>query len=193
MPAPEDMNALQLLADDHRRVEDLFETFEKARGAARKQALVRQICTELKVHAQLEEEIYYPAVRGLVDDDDLDEAYVEHDGAKLLINELESAAPDEAFYDAKVKVLQEQIEHHVKEEERQRDSLFAQTRRTDIDLDAMGEQIRARKAELMALAEDGGLPPAEPKTFEGGELAEGGEDFGEVGAREGRKPGAEAR
>lgn len=193
MAKAEDMNALQLLAEDHRKVEDLFEQFEKARGAERKQKLVQQICTELKVHAQLEEEIYYPAVRGQVEDADLDEAYVEHDGAKLLINELEAAEPDEAFYDAKVKVLQEQIEHHVKEEERQRDSLFAQTRKTDIDLDAMGERIRARKAELMGLAERGELPPAEPRTFEGGELAEGGADFGEVGAREGDKPGAEAR
>lgn len=187
------LNALQLLAADHRKVEDLFEQFEKARGAERKQKLVQQICTELKVHAQIEEEIYYPAVRGKVEDDDLDEAYVEHDGAKLLINELEASEPDEAFYDAKVKVLQEQIEHHVKEEERQHDSLFTQTRKTDVDLEAMGERLLARKQELMAMAMDGGLPPAEPVTFEGGELAGDGEDFGEVGAIEGEKPGAEAR
>ena len=188
------MNALQLLAADHREVEGLFEQFEKAKGAERKQKLVRRICTELKVHAQIEEEIYYPAVRGKVEDADLDEAYVEHDGAKLLINELESAEPDEAFYDAKVKVLQEQIEHHVKEEERQHDSLFSQTRKADVDLDAMGERLLARKQELMAMAADGGLPPAEPKTFEGGELSDGGApEFGEVGAREGEKPGAAAR
>jgi hypothetical protein len=113
----------------------------------------------------IEEEIYYPAIRGKVEDDDLDEAYVEHDGAKMLINDLETAEPDEDFYDAKVSVLQEQIEHHVKEEEKQRDNLFSQTRKTDIDLQALGAQMAARKAELMELARSGGLPAAEPATM----------------------------
>jgi hemerythrin superfamily protein len=158
-------DALKLLAEDHRRVESLFERFEKASGAEAKRTLVQQICTELKVHAQIEEEIYYPAIRGKVEDEDLDEAYVEHDGAKLLINELEAAEPNEAFYDAKVKVLKEQIEHHVKEEEKQRDNLFQQTRAADVDLEALGARLAERKAELMALAEEGGLPPAEPATF----------------------------
>ena len=112
------------------------------------------------MHAQIEEEIYYPAIRGKVEEDDLDEAYVEHDSAKMLINELEAAEPDEEFYDAKVKVLQELIEHHVKEEEKQRDNLFQQTRAADIDLEALGERLAARKAELLALAESEGLPPA---------------------------------
>ena len=158
-------DGLQLLADDHRKVEDLFEQFEKASGASAKEKIVRQICTELKVHSMIEEEIYYPEIRGKVEDADLDEAYVEHDGAKLLINELEAAEPDEDFYDAKVKVLQEQIEHHVKEEEKQRDNLFQQTRAADIDLEALGRRLAARKAELMALAEREGLPPAEPATL----------------------------
>ena len=158
-------DALKLLAEDHRKVEHLFEQFEKASGAAAKEKIVREICTELKVHAQIEEDIYYPAIRGKVEDADLDEAYVEHDGAKLLINELEAAEPDESFYDAKVKVLQEQIEHHVKEEEKQRDNLFQQTRAADIDLEALGRRLAARKAELMALAEREGLPPAEPATL----------------------------
>jgi hypothetical protein len=159
-------DGLQLLAADHRKVEDLFEKFEGASGASAKEKLVREICLELKVHAQIEEEIYYPAIRGKVEEDALDEAYVEHDGAKLLINELEAATPDEDYYDAKVKVLSEMIEHHVKEEEKQRDNLFQQTRAADIDLEALGAQLAARKAELLAMAESQGLPPAEPHTLQ---------------------------
>ena len=161
----QDLDALQLLSADHRKVEELFEQFENAKGASKKQEIVLQLCTELKVHAMIEEEIYYPAIRGKVEDDDLDEAYVEHDGAKMLINDLEKAEPDEDFYDAKVSVLQEQIEHHVKEEEKQRDNLFSQTRKTDVDLQALGARMAARKAELMALAQSGGLPAAEPATL----------------------------
>src|SRR5258706_7956547 len=118
------LDGLQLLAADHRKVEGLFAAFEKASGASAKEKLVRQICTELKIHTRIEEEIYYPAIRGKVEEADLEEAYVEHDSAKLLINELEAAEPDESYYDAKVKVLSELIEHHVKEEEKQRDNLF---------------------------------------------------------------------
>ena len=159
-------DGLQLLAADHREVEDLFAQFEKASGTSAKEKLVRQICTELKVHTQIEEEIYYPAVRGKVEEDALDEAYVEHDSAKLLVNELEAAEPDESFYDAKVKVLQELIEHHVKEEEKQRDNLFQQTRAADIDLEALGANLAARKAELMELARTQGLPPAKASTLQ---------------------------
>ena len=159
-------NGLQMLAQDHRTVEALFERFEKAKGAAAKQAIVAQLCTELKIHTMIEEEIYYPLIRGKVEDDALDEAWVEHDSAKLLVNELEAAEPDEQFYDAKVLVLKELIEHHVKEEERQADNLFQQTRAADVDLEALGEQLAARKAELMALAESEGLPPAQPATLQ---------------------------
>ena len=166
MPDTNRIDGLQLLANDHRTVEDLFERFEKASGATAKQKLVKEICTELKIHSQIEEEIYYPAVRGKVEQSDLEEAYVEHDSAKLLINELEAAEPDESFYDAKVKVLQELIEHHVKEEEKQRENLFQQTRAADVDLEALGEQLAARKEELKALAESQGLPPAEPATLQ---------------------------
>ncbi len=160
------LDGLQLLAADHRTVEDLFARFEKASGTSGKEELVRRICTELKVHAQIEEEIYYPEIRGKVEDADLDEAYVEHDSAKLLINELEAAEPDEAFYDAKVKVLQELIEHHVEEEEKQRDNLFQQTRAADIDRAALGARLAARKAELMEIADAQGLPPAQPATLQ---------------------------
>jgi hypothetical protein len=159
-------DATHLLMADHRTVEDLFEQFEKASGDGRKEKIAKQICTELKVHAMIEEEIFYPALRGKISGDDLDEAYVEHDGAKVLINEIEAGGADEDYYDAKVKVLQEQIEHHVEEEEKQRDNIFQQARATDVDLVALGERMAARKAELMQLAETQGLPPAEPATFE---------------------------
>ena len=159
-------DGLQLLTSDHRKVEDLFARFEQASGASAKAKIVKQICTELKIHTMIEEEIFYPEIRGKVEEDALDEAYVEHDSAKLLINELEAAEPDEAFYDAKVKVLQELIEHHVKEEEKQRDNLFRQTRAAGVDLEALGERFAARKAELTARAESQGLPPAEPATLQ---------------------------
>ena len=183
MPAQDKtQNAIQLLTADHRTVESLFEQFEEASGDGRKEKLARQICLELKVHATLEEEIFYPALRGKIDDGDLDEAYVEHDGAKVLINEIEAGSPDDQFYDAKVKVLKEEIEHHVKEEEKQADNLFSQARKTDVDLDALGEQMMLRKQELLDQAASGGLPPAEPRTFAGG--------AGEVSAEEASSGGA---
>jgi hypothetical protein len=158
-------DALKLLTEDHRKVEDLFEQFEKASGDGRKEKIARQICTELKIHAMIEEEIFYPALDGKVEEEDLKEAYVEHDGAKVLINEIEAGSPDDEFYDAKVKVLKEEIEHHIEEEEKQRGNIFQQARAADVDLEALGEQMAARKAELMQIAETKGLPPAEPKTL----------------------------
>ena len=158
-------DAIRLLTEDHRKVEQLFEQFEKASGDGRKERLARQICTELKVHSMLEEEIFYPALRGKIEDEDLDEAMVEHDGAKVLINEIEAGGAGDEFYDAKVKVLKEQIEHHVKEEERQSGNIFSEARKTDVDLDALGEQMLARKEELMAESEGGGLGPATMATM----------------------------
>ena len=114
---------------------------------------------ELTIHTMIEEEIFYPACRKAgVDSDMMDEANVEHDGAKSLIAELENGAPGEPYYDAKVKVLSEEIKHHVKEEEK-RDGVFAQAREKDLDLKALGERIAARKEELMTGFEDNGLPP----------------------------------
>ena len=152
------LNALQLLAEDHRKVEQLFEKFGSARGAAAQQKIVQQLCEELTIHTMIEEEIFYPALRGKIEDDLLNEAMVEHDGAKTLVLDLKSAAPDEAYYTAKVTVLQEQIEHHIREEEKQRESIFAQARKADVDLDRLGEQLMARKQELRQLAQQGGLP-----------------------------------
>ena len=165
MPETKPQDAIALLKQDHRDVEDLFSQFEKAKGDGRKQKLAQQICLELSVHASIEEEIFYPACEGKVEEDLLKEAYVEHDSAKLLVNELEAAQPDEAFYDAKVKVLQELIEHHVKEEEKRVEGMFPQARKADVDLDALGEQLAARKAELMAEYEAGGLPKPELTTM----------------------------
>ncbi|HEY0413788.1 MAG TPA: hemerythrin domain-containing protein [Allosphingosinicella sp.] len=165
MATAKTQDAIQLLTQDHREVEALFEKFEKASGDGTKEKLARQICTELKIHTMIEEEIFYPALRGKIDDDDLDEALVEHDGAKVLINDIEAGEPSDDFYEAKVKVLQEEIEHHVKEEEKQQGNIFSQARKTDVDLDALGEQMAARKAELKQQAETSGLPPAQPATL----------------------------
>lgn len=121
-------DAIALLKADHRKVEDLFAKFDSAQGADRKQKLAEQICMELTVHAIIEEEIFYPACKDKVEEDLLDESYVEHDGAKVLIAEIEAGTPDDDFYDAKVTVLSEMIEHHVKEEEKRSEGLFAQAR-----------------------------------------------------------------
>lgn len=160
-------DAIALLKADHRKVEGLFEDFEKATASAKKAALVRQICTELTVHTKIEEEIFYPACRGKIEEDTLDEAYVEHDGAKMLIAELMDGAPDDAFYDAKVKVLSEEIKHHVKEEEARSEGMFAQAREAGLDMDALGDAMRARKAELLAEFKADGLPVQQTHTMKG--------------------------
>jgi hypothetical protein len=175
MPAAKTQDAIALLKADHRKVEDLFEKYQKARGADRKRALVQQICTELTVHATIEEEIFYPACLGEADDSTLNEAYVEHDGAKVLIAELERGDPSDRFYDAKLKVLSEDIKHHIKEEEK-RGGLFAQAKQAEVDLDALGAELAARKKELMATIKDTGLPTPETRTFEGAELIKGSPD-----------------
>lgn len=146
------MDAVAMLKADHRKVEGLFEAFEKARNPARKKALATQICTELTVHATIEEEIFYPACKGEVEEDLLDEAYVEHDGAKVLIAEITQAEPDAEFFDAKVKVLSELIKHHVKEEERRAEGLFAEAKAAGLDMDALAGRLAARKKELLAVA-----------------------------------------
>jgi hypothetical protein len=153
MPAAKD--AVTLLKADHRKVEDLFEKYETARS--KKAEIAKQICLELTIHTMVEEELFYPACKGQVEDDALDEAQVEHDGAKVLIAELEEGSPDDDFYDAKVKVLSEEIKHHVKEEEK-RGGIFSQAKDSDIDLDALGEQIAARKKQLMAQFSQSGIP-----------------------------------
>jgi hypothetical protein len=143
-------DAIELLKADHRAVEDLFSEFQKAKTPAQKRKIAQQICLELTVHTRIEEEIFYPAVRGKIQEDSVTEAYVEHDGAKLLIAEIEGTDPKDEYYESKVHVLSEQIKHHVHEEEAWLKGMFAQSRRTDLDMDALGEQLEARKTELKA-------------------------------------------
>ena len=143
--------AVSLLKKDHREVEAMFDEYEQLEADAEKLKLFQKVALALKVHTQLEEELFYPSQRGEVDDDLLDEAQVEHDGAKKMIAEIEAMRPSDDLYDAKVTVLGEYIRHHVKEEE-QPGGIFAQAKRGDTDLDAMGERLKARKQELMAAA-----------------------------------------
>jgi hypothetical protein len=167
-------DAIALLKADHRKVEELFEEYESAKKADQKTALVQEICTELTVHAMIEEEIFYPACDGKIEDEDLlKEAYVEHDGAKVMIAELLGSTPDNEFYDAKVKVLSEEIKHHVKEEEKPSEGIFAQARNAEIDMVALGDQLAARKEELLAQFKADGLPPPETRSFTGHELRQG--------------------
>ena len=149
-------DAIALLKADHRKVEDLFEKYESARS--KKADIAKQICMELTIHTMIEEEIFYPACREAgVESDMMDEANVEHDSAKVLIAELEAGTPDDDFYDAKVKVLSEEIKHHVKEEEKP-GGIFSGAREAEMDLAALGEQLMARKEELMAQFESKGIP-----------------------------------
>jgi hemerythrin HHE cation binding domain-containing protein len=165
MAAAAPTDAIALLKADHRKVEDLFARFKAAKGADKKQRLVTEICTELTIHTIIEEEIFYPACKGEVEEDLLEESYVEHDGAKVLIAELEAGDPGEEFYDAKVTVLSEQVKHHVAEEERRSEGLFAQARAAGLDLDDLGARMKARKQELLATFKAEGVPPPAMRTF----------------------------
>lgn len=165
-------DAVALLKADHRKVEDLFEKFEKARGADRKKALATQICMELTVHTSIEEEIFYPACQGGVEEDLLQESYVEHDGAKVLISEISSSSPDDTFYDAKVHVLSEMIKHHVKEEERRAEGLFAQAKEAGLDMAELAERMMSRKKELLSNIQSAGIPLPKTRSFTGHKLVQ---------------------
>ena len=122
---------------------------------------------ELSIHATIEEEIFYPACEGKVDEDLLKESYVEHDAAKVMIAEISAGEGEgDEFFDAKVKVLQEEIEHHVEEEEKRLEGLFSQARKAGLDMDALGEQLAARKRELLTTFEASGIPKPELSTME---------------------------
>jgi hemerythrin superfamily protein len=150
--APRD--ALALLRADHQTVQEMFDKFEKTRGEDRKSALAEQICNELTIHAQIEEEIFYPAARDAIRDEDLiHEATVEHQSAKDLIAQIESSSSSDELFDARVKVLGEYVKHHVREEQNE---LFPQVRKTKLDLKALGERLMARKEQLMAGGGRGG-------------------------------------
>jgi len=165
-------DAVAILKADHRKVEGLFEKFEKAKSDSVKKSLVQEICTELSIHTAIEEEIFYPACTGKIDEDVVKEAYVEHDGAKVMMAELLQSEPGGDFYDAKVKVLSEEIKHHVKEEERRSEGMFAQAREAGLDMDALGEQLMARKKELKAEFEARGLPSPQTRSFTGHKLVQ---------------------
>jgi hemerythrin superfamily protein len=166
------MNAIELLKSDHREVEKLFQAYEDASGKSAKAKLAQQICLELCVHATIEEEIFYPEVREAVEEDLMDEAQVEHDGAKVLIAEIMAGEPGEEFFDAKVKVLSEEIKHHVKEEE-QPDGIFAQAKKGGIDLADLGMRLAARKEELTAEFKSSGIPTPETRSMKGAEVKVG--------------------
>jgi hypothetical protein len=157
--------AIELLAADHRKVEGLFEQYEaeKEGDEDTRRGIAQRICGELTVHATVEEELFYPWLRENLDEDDmemLEEAYVEHAGAKDLIAQIEAATEVDATFDAMVKVLSEYIKHHVKEEEKE---IFEEVADKREELDELGQEMAARKTELMeelGLAEDDDTPPA---------------------------------
>ncbi|HEX8883657.1 MAG TPA: hemerythrin domain-containing protein [Noviherbaspirillum sp.] len=139
-------DAIALLTADHKRVKKMFKQFDKMKedgASADKQALAQQICAELTLHAEVEEQIFYPATREAIDDDDmLNEAEVEHASAKDLIAQIESGDPSDPLWDAKVSVLGEYVDHHVQEEE---EEMFKKARKAKMDLEALGQQIAAMK------------------------------------------------
>ena len=146
-------DAIELLVNDHREVSAMFKQYEELgdRAKVSKKKLADQICNALTLHATIEEEIFYPAVREAIKDaeDMVDEAVVEHASAKDLIAQIQDMDPDDELYDAKVKVLGEQIEHHVEEEEKE---MFPKVRKSGLDLAALGTEMMGRKDELAASA-----------------------------------------
>ncbi len=146
--APKAQEATALLIADHKAVSLLFEQYESAKSSTKKKALVSQICTELTVHAQIEEEIFYPQLKEALKDKGLiPEAIVEHATLKELIAQIEDGEPDDEMYDAKVKVLSEYVKHHVKEEQNE---MFPKAKASKLDMYAIGEQLVQRKEELLA-------------------------------------------
>jgi len=167
-------DAFALLTADHKRVRSLFKEFESLKDEGdddRKAALVETICNELTVHARVEEEIFYPALREAIEDEDLmDEADIEHASAKQLIAQIEQLQVGGDHYDATVTVLSEYIDHHVKEEEGE---MFSKARKADIDSAVLGEEMAVRKAELKeelgivdddSASDQAATSPRKPKT-----------------------------
>jgi hypothetical protein len=172
MTAHTNPDAIALLKADHRKVETLFTEFEKASGASRKKALAQQICLELTVHTKIEEDVFYPACQADgVDEDLLNEAYVEHDSAKVLVAEIEKSSPEDQYFDAKVKVLSEMIKHHVKEEEKKQGNMFAKAKKAGVDTKALGVTMAGEKKTLAAKYKADGLPKPPTPTFQGTKLA----------------------
>jgi hypothetical protein len=159
-------DAITLLKDDHREAAKLFQEFSDAKDEERKKKLAHDICLALSVHFGLEEQIFYPACEGTVGEDDLKEGYVEHDAAKLLVAEIEANEDgNDEFFDTKVHVLKEEIEHHVREEEGP-DGIFAQALRGKLDMDAIGERLAGLKKELTERYLSEGLPKPRLKAMD---------------------------
>src|SRR5580692_2902244 len=143
-------DAISLLKADHRQVEAWFAEFAKSKSSAKKRQLTSNICEALTIHTTIEEEIFYPAFLQATEDKDMHhEAVVEHDGAKKLIAQIQKMSAEDDYFDAKVTVLSEMIKHHVKEEE-QPGGMFAEAKKSEMDLIALGEQLLARKRELQS-------------------------------------------
>jgi len=175
--------ALELLATDHRKVEDLFSQYEDEKDGDEdaRRRLAERICGELKIHTQVEEELFYPYLRENLESDDMglvEEAQVEHSGAKYLIEQIEAATQIDAEYNAKVKVLGENVKHHVNEEENE---IFPKLSDQQEELDELGQEIASRKEEL---AEEMGLDE---------EAGEEGEEAGETAPRRPSRPEAGTR
>jgi len=147
-------NAIAMLKEDHERVKELFDRFEETNGSATKAKIVSDALMELKVHATVEEDLFYPALRQKMEDEDgiMEEADEEHHVAKVLIAELEKMRGDEDHWEAKFTVLAESIRHHIKEEE---GKMFKEAKKTEIDFDTLGSQMAHLKQKLV----QGGVPP----------------------------------
>jgi hemerythrin superfamily protein len=146
--APKAQEATAMLRADHKRVSDLFAQYEKTRAIGKKRDIVSKICTELSVHSEVEEEIFYPAVKQALKDKKLvPEATVEHATLKDLISQVKGVEPDGEMFDAKIKVLSEYVKHHVKEEQNE---MFSRAKKTTLDMNALGARMALRKKELLA-------------------------------------------
>src|SRR5215472_8149032 len=159
-----DADPTELLKSDHRQVEQLFSSYEKATSDEQKSQLAQQICIELMVHTLIEEEVFYPACKGHMEQRLLGEAQVEHDGAKTLIIEIRGSSPDDQYFDAKVKVLSEEIKHHAREEEKS-DGILAKAKEAGVATADLAKRMDARKQELMGQAKAGTLGPPVMRTF----------------------------
>ncbi len=173
MPTRDKPDAVALLKADTARSRTCSRSSRRPAMPTARRRWLLQICTELSIHATIEEEIFYPACKDKIEDGDLlEEAYVEHDGAKVLIAELVDSGPEAEFYDAKVTVLSELIKHHVQEEEKRSEGLFAEAKEAGLDTEALGERLMARKEELMRKFAGGKLPPPQTRSFTGHELVQ---------------------
>ena len=160
--------AIAMLMDDHRKVKKLFKDFEKTEDHGEQEQLATEICNELSVHADLEEQVFYPAARDALEESDvIDEAEVEHHVARDLIEKIRGSRPQDAEYCAMVTVLGEYVNHHIQEEEKE---LLPQVKKSDLDLDSLAEDMQQRKHELR---EQMGLETAEGKEMAAGAMQPG--------------------